>query len=48
VAKRNRNSAAKTAASAAPAPDDNPMDRFFAEMGTTIAAGDVLNAEIET
>ena len=24
------------------------MDRFFAEMGTTIAAGDVLNAEIET
>jgi hypothetical protein len=24
------------------------MDRFFAELGTTIAAGDVLNAEIET
>ncbi len=24
------------------------MDRFFAELGTTIATGDVLNAEIET
>jgi hypothetical protein len=48
VAKRNRNSAVKAGAPAASADDDNPMDAFFAELGTTIAAGDVLNAEIET
>jgi hypothetical protein len=48
VAKRNRNSAVKAAVSAKSANDDNPMDSFFADLGTTIAAGDVLNAEIET
>jgi hypothetical protein len=48
VAKRNRNSAVKAGARAASAHDDNPIDRLFAELGTTIAAGDLFNAEIET
>ena len=48
VAKRNRKSAAKAGASAASANEENPMDRLFAELGTTIATGDVLNAEIQT
>ena len=48
VGKRKRHSAAKPGASADWVDDDNPMDRFLAELGTTIAAGDVLNAEIDT
>jgi hypothetical protein len=48
VAKRNRNSSVKAGAPAASGNDENPMDTFFGELGTTIAAGDVLNAEIET
>jgi hypothetical protein len=48
MGKRKRHSATNPGASAAQVDEDNPMDDFLAELGATIAAGDVLNAEIDT
>jgi hypothetical protein len=48
VAKRNRNSAAKAAAPAASADEDNPLDEALAKLRATISAGEVLDAELQT